>query len=293
MKFTKKPFTYDITYQQGSTHIHMVHNTEFFEWKAIISDTIYDDSYTIKLDVTPLMLYEMFTRRDNDDEHLVITFPDNYTKKYDMLEIVIKVSLGNNYVNTRKIMMKPVKISSEIRLNKKLEGINKQIKLISDIIDGVPASIETITNVSKHIMNRIDDLTKKYDAVVELTNGLLTFSKAQTLVNDEIYDAGFALFKNVFKEYVLKHRHFRTYLKTCSKTDEKLELDSKTIVSIIEKVDQLSKIITNQAELHDITSQWFKEAKMFNDAISDRIEGLSEIIQIHEFSIAKMKKIDL
>lgn len=256
MKFTKKQFTYDITYQQDSVIIHMIHNTEFFEWKAVISDTIYDDSYNIKLDVTPLMLYEMFEKHGSDD-HLIITFPDNYTKKYDMLEIVIKVSLGNNYVNTRKIMMKPIRIPSEIRLNKKLAGINKKIDLIVDIIDGVPGSIETITNVSKHIMNRIDDLTKKCDAVIELSNGLLTFSKAQTLVNSEIY--------------------------------EKLELDSKTIVGIIEKVDQLSKIVTNQTELHDITSQWFKEAKIFNDAISDRIEGLSEIIQIHERCINDFK----
>lgn len=178
MQLIIEPYTYNITYQENQTCIKIHHNNDFLEWSAIVSDVLCDDNCAIKLNITPLMLYRMFETYEYD-KNILIKFPNEYTKKYDDLEIIINITLLDDYVNTNKIIFKPLKIPSEIKINKKLAIIDNKIKFINNIIDNVPKSIDIVSNISKHTANLANELK-------QIINGLLANAKIQTTINNEL-----------------------------------------------------------------------------------------------------------
>ena len=190
--FSEDGFDYVIRFDSvGCTlQINITHNAEILSWSTIVSNSLVDStSNTINYVFNPDMLFKIFKQYTEKTLHQLSTikFPKFY-KTPDvplMIEIITVSCYDNNNVDTKIIVVDPVKISSEKRFELKLEQRDKQIKQLFEKYDSVmlrlnkkldkrDSKIEQLTASYALLEGKTTDLKASFDAFEKdyyLTNG--------------------------------------------------------------------------------------------------------------------------
>lgn len=131
--FVSTNFKFIVQYFEGILHLECTHTSDFFVWKACISESIKssENNDCIKWELKPKTLHNLFDEyaKNNLASTYQFIFPETYkTSETDLIiELVMKLQHTDD-TETKVITLKPFKISDAERFS----CILKNEKILSE-----------------------------------------------------------------------------------------------------------------------------------------------------------------